>query len=216
MNTWVKVCGITREEDARIALDAGANAIGIILTESPRRVNPEQAFRIRNSLPSTVECVGVFTNESMEEILDLSEALRLDRIQLHGSPEEARIQSLQGYRPVIQAVRVLPDGSFNRDLLNSEADHLLLDTAIKGQSGGTGKVFKWATLNAIDMSRLIVAGGVGPENVTELITRYRPYGVDASSQLELSPGIKDPAKVRAYLAAARAADQSLTRKFDEN
>lgn len=206
MKTWTKVCGITRQEDAGVAIDAGADAIGLILTESPRRVDPEKAFKIRQGLPEHIECVGVFTNESLDEILDLAALLKLDKVQLHSTPESARIKAVAKSFPVIQAARVLPDGRFNHSAIQLPADYILLDTAIKGMSGGTGRMFDWSILANLDMSRLIVAGGVGPQNVGELVSQYRPFGVDASSQLESAPGIKDPEKVRQYLQAIRSAD----------
>ena len=108
---------------------------------------------------------------------------------------------------MIQAARVLPDGSFNHSVFNLKAHHILLDTAIKGMSGGTGIKFNWEILRGMDMSRTIVAGGVGPQNVGTLVSEYHPWGVDASSQLESAPGIKDPEKVRQYLTAVRTADR---------
>ncbi len=210
MSTWVKICGITRLEDARAAVQFGANAVGLILTESPRRVAPQDAFQIRQGLPGSVQSVGVFTEESIDEIMDLTKLLKLDLVQLHGAPDEGRIKAIRKICPVIQAIRVLPDGSFNHSVFQLPADHVLLDTAIKGFHGGTGKLFEWSILQNLDVSRLIVAGGVGPHNVGELVRLYRPYGVDASSQLEQSPGIKDHNRISSYVEAVRKADASLS------
>ena len=207
MGTWIKICGMTSFGDAHVAYEAGANAIGFILTPSPRQIDPTGAAAIRAELPEELETVGVFTDESAEDILETAHFVGLTRIQLHGTPRPELIDRLWREYPLIQAIPVETDGRFNSAYLDLPVQNILLDTSVGGHSGGTGQTFDWSILKSLDRSRLIVAGGVSETNVHDLIVAYRPFGVDANSRLELAPGVKDQAKMRAFISAVRAADQ---------
>jgi phosphoribosylanthranilate isomerase len=207
MGTWIKICGMTSFGDAHVAYEAGANAIGFILTPSPRQIEPTGAAAIRAELPEELETVGVFTNESAEDILETAHFIGLSRIQLHGAPRPELIDRLWREYPLIQAIPVETDGRFTNAHLELPVQNILLDTSVGGHSGGTGQTFDWSILKQLDSSRLIVAGGVSATNVHELVVGYRPFGVDANSKLELAPGVKDHEKIKAFVAAVRSADQ---------
>lgn len=198
----VKICGITNLEDALAAVEAGADALGFIFAPSKRRVTPECAAEIVRQLPEQVSAVGVFVDETEENILRVAEQVGLSWIQMHGqeTPEMcARIG--QSYK-VIKAVKVAPNGN-----LRSEADYptwkLLLDTYLPGMSGGSGQTFNWEVLRNFDPECVIVAGGLNPENVSDLLSHYRPFGIDVGSGVEAFPGKKDPQKLQRFFAQIR-------------
>lgn len=199
--TLVKVCGLTRLEDARAAHEAGADWLGLVIeSESPRRVSVEQAREITSALDGAVT-VGVMVAPTPERALELARASGVTRIQLH------RVDPLAWPRdfpfPVAIVVGVEGDGSLTAPLPVGE--HLvMLDTAHDRLAGGTGRPFPWDTARVVASSRdVMLAGGLGPENVRDAIDAVRPWAVDASSSLEASPGIKDHERVRAYVEAAR-------------
>lgn len=206
MKTWIKICGIRSLTIARTAIEHGVNALGFILTESPRRITPEDALAIRRTFPEEVEAVGVFRNEPLEVIQEAARFIGLDRVQLHGSVDQQAILTLSREFSVIQALSVHRDGSFDHGLLDLPAEHLLLDTTAGGQHGGTGLAFDWTILADLPRSRMIIAGGVGPENVGELVQRYHPYGIDANSRLEVAPGVKDPEMIVKLINTVRRAE----------
>jgi phosphoribosylanthranilate isomerase len=195
----VKICGITRVEDALHAVNLGATAIGFVFwTSSPRAVSPEKARAIVAELPASVTSVGVFVNASAQEIEAASGTARLDAVQLHGeeSPELARSLS----RRVIKAIPLDADAE---QRINDWPDTMvLLDAHDRERRGGTGRVIDWDRAAAIARRReVILAGGLGPVNVAEAIARVRPAGIDVSSGVESSPGVKDPEKLRALFEA---------------
>ncbi|MBM4032342.1 MAG: phosphoribosylanthranilate isomerase [Planctomycetes bacterium] len=208
----VKICGITRPEDAIAAAEAGADAIGLVFAESPRRVSVEQARAILAEAPPFVTPVGLFVNEALEGMLATCESLRIRTVQLHGDerPEVAQALAANGLC-VIKAFRV--GGEADLQALDGyPAAAYLLDSRGAGKRGGTGVPLDWGlAARATALGRIILAGGLTPDNVAEAVRRVRPYAVDVSSGVEARPGIKDPAKVGAFIAAARRA-LSLTRQ----
>ena len=206
--TRVKICGITRPEDARLAADLGAWALGFILWPgSARAADPAVAAGIARSLRRRVELVGVFVNPGLDEVAAAADAIGLTHLQLHGDEgpafcaEAARRTGCK----VIKAVRV-GSGADLQALERFRTDFHLLDTRAPGRRGGTGESWDWA-LAAGRRSAVpaILSGGLTPENVLDGIAAVQPWGVDVASGVEASPGVKDPAKLEAFLAAAAPA-----------
>lgn len=212
MPVRVKICGLTNLEDARVAIDAGAHALGFIFfAGSPRHVTPAAAARIISQLPPFVSKVGVFVNEPLELILQSSRTTGIDAIQLHGdeTPEVCEALAREGFK-VIKAFR-MKDQSSLQSIQSFSASAFLLDSYVPGQLGGTGAKFNWdlAIQAAALGTPIILAGGLGPDNIRDAVAKVAPYGVDVSSGVESAPGKKDHAKVRAFIEnAARGADYS--------
>jgi len=200
----VKICGITRPEDALAAAEAGADAIGLVFAPSPRRVTPEQAAAILAALPPFVTPVALFVDEPPERIRRIVQPLGIRTVQLHGDESPAVALELRDLC-VIKAFRIGAEADL-APLAGYPAAACLLDSQVAGRRGGTGVAFDWRlAAQAARHSRIILAGGLRPENVAEAIRLVRPYGVDTSSGVESEPGRKDSAKVRAFVEAARAA-----------
>jgi len=198
----IKICGITNLDDALLAAELGADALGFIFyAKSPRNVAPEAAREIIRQLPPFVAAVGVVVNEEAPVVKDLAARAGLDWVQLHGqeSPEYCRSLGLK----VIKGFRIKDQDSL--DLLGAyqgAARALLLDTYKKGQVGGTGASFDWELAReAKKFGRIILAGGLRPENVARAIEVADPDAVDTASGTEAAPGKKDPAKLRAFFKA---------------
>ncbi|QHE85125.1 phosphoribosylanthranilate isomerase [Hydrogenophaga sp. BPS33] len=213
--TRIKICGLTREADVDAAARAGADAIGFVLYEkSPRHVTAERAGVLARRLPPFVTPVLLFVNASTEQIQRGIEAVPQALLQFHGDETPSDCQAAG--RPFLRAARIPtgPDGA-RFDLLKYASDHaaaqaILLDAHVEGYGGG-GQSFDWTAfpwshplLNA--SSRLVLSGGLTPANVTDGISRVRPWAVDVSSGVEAAKGIKDPDKMLAFVAAVRAAD----------
>ncbi|WP_119069105.1 phosphoribosylanthranilate isomerase [Rubrobacter indicoceani] len=203
--TFVKICGITNRNDARMAAGAGADAVGMIFAESRRRVNMMRAREIADFLiPEDIKLVGVFVNESPERVVNIAREVGLDLVQLHGDepPEEVaylRSRSLK----VMKAFRVKDKDSITR-LDDYEADFFLLDAFSEKARGGTGETFDWDAAKAlVGRANIVVSGGLNPDNVAEAIEFFAPYGVDASSSLEDAPGEKNAEMVRRFVSAAK-------------
>ncbi len=202
----VKICGITNAEDARTAVDAGADAVGFVFwAKSPRAVDSATARAIAATLPPFVLRVGVFVDAAPEEIKRVADEVGLDMVQMHGreSPEAVA----QAPRRAVKAIRVGP-GFQPQDALRYDgaAAALLLDTRLDGAlPGGTGRTFDWSLVRPVreGTSFLVLAGGLTPDNVAEAIATVRPDAVDVSSGVESAPGRKDAAKVRAFVDAVR-------------
>ncbi|TIH11121.1 phosphoribosylanthranilate isomerase [Pseudomonas leptonychotis] len=200
-----KICGITRVEDALAAVEAGADAIGLVFyAKSPRAVTVQQARSIINALPPFVTTVGLFVDASRCELGEMLDAVPLDLLQFHGdeSPE-----SCEGYhRPYIKALRVKPGDDIAAQVaLYKNASGVLLDTYVPGIPGGTGEAFDWSLVPEGLSKPIILAGGLTAENVAQAIARVRPYAVDVSGGVEAAKGIKDAQKIRAFMQAVRAA-----------
>ncbi|HJQ29264.1 MAG TPA: phosphoribosylanthranilate isomerase [Rubrobacter sp.] len=202
--TLVKVCGITNAGDARVAADAGADAIGLVFAESPRRASVEEARGVCIALPDNVLRVGVFVDEGPGEILRISRELGLDLAQLHGDETPETVTAVrEGGVKVMKALRVRDAASLEA-LDGYEADLFLLDAFSEKARGGTGERFDWGIAKDLrGRDNIVVSGGLGPENVREAVELFEPYGVDASSSLEDEPGRKNGERVRRFVLAAK-------------
>jgi phosphoribosylanthranilate isomerase len=198
----VKICGISNLEDALIAVEAGADALGFVFYDkSPRHVTPEQASEIIRHLPPFVQTVGLFVNESSDRINQLADQCGLDLIQLHGDEDAAFCSRL--YRRVIKALRV-KDITSLEEMARFKTAAFLLDAWSPAAYGGTGQTFNWDIAEIAAKSyRIVLAGGLTVENVAGAIRKTRPYAVDVSSSLEISPGQKDPARICAFIRNAK-------------
>lgn len=210
--TRIKICGITTLEAALAACDAGADALGFVFAESPRRVTVAEASAIVRQLPPFIARVGVFVDSSVAEIQATARSASLTTIQLHGSEAEERTVELLEWE-ILRAVR-LRDESCLPDPARVPAPRAwVLDSYDSARAGGTGRLAPWdLARRAVEAGmRVILAGGLTPENVAEAIRAVRPWGVDVSSGVESSPGCKDAAKVRAFAEAVWATDSDLAR-----
>ena len=205
--TFVKICGITNLDDARAAVDAGADALGFnFYKPSPRYVTPQSAKEIISQLPQSILTVGVFVNESTpQSVEDLARDAGVVAIQLHGdeSPEYCRAIS---NRYVIKALAAGPDFDVQQVLDYSEANAILLDTKDHALRGGTGRVFDWSI--AVEVCRavpkLYLAGGLGVHNIEDAINSVDPFAVDACSALEERPGKKNHERMRDFVNTIRS------------
>ena len=200
----VKVCGIKELEDARVAAAAGADAIGLVFAESPRRVSVERAREISAALPEGVMKVGVFVDEDPREVLCIAREVGLDYAQLHGDEGLEEVAEIRdGGLGVIKALRVRNAGTLAA-VERYEADLFLLDAWSAQARGGTGARFDWRLAKSLrGRDNILVSGGLDPENVREAIEYFDPYGVDASSSLEERPGKKSGERVRRFVGAAK-------------
>jgi phosphoribosylanthranilate isomerase len=191
--TRVKICGLTNREDALLAIELGAEAIGFIFAQSPRQITPLKARTIIRSLPPLIKTVGVFVNEDPAKIKAIRSDCGLDLIQLHGDESPELCRALMPYS--IKAFRIQNEKDIkNIKKYRGAVRAILLDTFRKGQAGGTGKTFDWSwAIKAKETGiPIILAGGLGPENIQEAISTVKPYAVDVNSGIEKEPGKKDP------------------------
>ncbi len=199
----VKICGITNLEDALAAIAAGADALGFVFHPlSPRHVSPELAAEIIRSLPPFVQTVGLFVDQNLPLLNATADQCGLDLIQLHGEETPEYCQAVQ--RRVIKAFRV-KDSSTLDSLLRYHVSGYLLDAWSPAAHGGTGQTFNWEiAAEAVKRGqRIILAGGLTPENVSEAITQVGPYAVDVSSGVESAPGRKDSDRIRTFIEHVR-------------
>ncbi|MBF8672411.1 phosphoribosylanthranilate isomerase [Pseudomonas putida] len=204
-NVRSKICGITRIEDALAAAEAGADAIGFVFyAKSPRAVDVRQARAIIAELPPFVTTVGLFVNASRCELNEILEVVPLDLLQFHGDETP---QDCEGYhRPWIKALRVRPGDDLEAACrLYAGARGILLDTYVPGVPGGTGEAFDWSLVPARLSKPIILAGGLSAGNVGQAIAQVRPYAVDVSGGVEQAKGIKDAAKIEAFMRAVKQA-----------
>jgi phosphoribosylanthranilate isomerase len=217
--TWVKICGMTNLEDALVAVDAGADAVGLVFYEkSPRCVTVETAREIVGKLPESVEKVGVFVNEVEDALCDLAGRTGLTAIQMHGENEDPHVADLvKARRPQLKILAAIsmrqksPDGwamMWRPDVVHA----FLVDSGDSSKPGGTGEPFDWHKSEPMverikRLGNVVAAGGLSPQNVCEAISILEPWGVDVVSGVEASPGKKDPEKVRAFVKAVRAMDR---------
>ena len=200
-----KICGITRIEDALAAVEAGADAIGLVFyTKSPRAVSVQQARAIIAALPPFITTVGLFVNASRCELNETLDAVALDMLQFHGdeTPEEC-----DGYhRPYIKALRVKAGDDIDQVCrAYRNARGILLDTYVEGVPGGTGETFDWALIPSELSKPVILAGGLTSANVAQAIAQVKPYAVDVSGGVEKGKGIKDREKILAFMSAVQGA-----------
>ncbi|MDO9206038.1 phosphoribosylanthranilate isomerase [Methylotenera sp.] len=199
MRVRVKICGITRIEDALSAVEHGADAIGLVFyDQSPRNVSTSQAMEIANNIPAFVSVVGLFVNAESSFINEVISKVKLDLLQFHGdeTPEECASYTL----PFIKAIRVKNDTNlvqYANDF--SVARALLLDAYTEGVAGGTGHVFDWNLIPKQLTKQVILAGGLNADNVALAIQQVNPYAVDVSGGVEASKGIKDAEKIAAFM-----------------
>ncbi|MBZ0124819.1 MAG: phosphoribosylanthranilate isomerase [Rhodocyclales bacterium] len=207
--TRIKICGITRPEDARTAVELGADALGLVFyAPSPRCVSVEQAWEIARVVPPFVTLVGLFVNETKLTVRRVMEAVPIQLLQFHGDEEESFCRSF--HAPYIKAARVRP----GLDLVKyaesyPSAQGLLLDAYVEGYGGG-GKAFDWSLIPPRLPLPLILSGGLDAGNVAEAVHAVRPWAVDVSSGVEAAKGIKDAEKVAAFIAGVRDGDVRLT------
>lgn len=195
----VKICGITDIETALCAVGAGADALGFVFTESKRRISPERAREIIDSLPPFISRVGVFVNQPLEEVLQIAGHTGIDTLQLHGE-ETPEYCSAFNYK-VIKAFSVSSAYDFSAAALY-RANAFLLDTSVPGQRGGTGKTFDWRLAEGFREGPLVLAGGLTPENVERAVKTVGPYAVDVSSGVETG-GRKDIKKIVEFVRRAK-------------
>jgi phosphoribosylanthranilate isomerase len=209
--TRIKICGITRRQDLRAVANAGGDAIGLVFYEkSPRHVSVSQAAELARAAPPFLTVVGLFVNPSAEFVREALERVPLDELQFHGeeTPEFCR----QFGRPYLKAIRV----KTGVDLLQCAsryggAQGLLLDAYVEGMQGGTGESFDWALIPHDLPLPVILSGGLHAGNVAAAIRQVRPYAVDVSSGVEAAKGIKDAAKVAAFITEVKSIDLQLSR-----
>ena len=202
--TLVKICGITNAGDARVAADAGADAIGLVFADSPRHVGVEEAHKVSVALPEEIIKVGVFVDEDPAKILRISREVGLDLAQLHGdeTPETVTVLREAGVK-VMKALRVESAATLE-EIDEYEADLFLLDAYSSRARGGTGERFDWGVAKSLKgRDNIVVSGGLGPENVREAVEFFEPFGVDASSSLEDGPGRKNGELVRRFVLATK-------------
>lgn len=201
--TRIKICGLTRAEDMQVAIEAGADALGLVFyPPSPRFIDPEQAVRLAGMAPPFVSVVGLFVNAEAKQVSELLAAVPIHLLQFHGDEDEAYCR--QFGRPYIKAARMRP----GLDLLQyaasfPSAQAILVDAFVEGYGGG-GKSFDWNLIPNSMSKPLVLSGGLDADNVGEAIRRVRPAAVDVSSGVEAAKGIKDADKIRSFIAAARA------------
>jgi phosphoribosylanthranilate isomerase len=201
--TLVKICGIRDLGSAQAAVDVGADLLGFHFCNSRRRISPEDARSLVAALPRHPPLVGVFINQPEDEVARVADLVGLDLVQLHGT----ELPGFHAPRPVIKALKVrsgtVPDAG-------DWPDPVLLDSWAEDQRGGTGRTWDWTLARELASSRqVIVAGGLKPDNVGEVVRLLRPHGVDVSSGVEVAVGCKDPQRLRAFVQAVREADDAI-------
>lgn len=214
--TRIKICGLTRAEDVAAAVTAGADAIGFVFyPKSPRYVTADAAAQLIFTAPPFVSTVGLFVNASVEEVAAVLQQAPLSLLQFHGdeTPEQCAAIAAAVKRPFIRAARI-GSSTTPADLIKYEQDYrsaspyftgLLLDTLVE-QYGGSGKVFDWSLIPEELAPRVVLSGGLSVQNATDAVQRVRPHAVDISSGVEQAKGIKDAAKITAFVNAVRLAD----------
>jgi phosphoribosylanthranilate isomerase len=210
----VKICGIARPQDAALAVQSGADAIGMVFAPSPRKIDREVAEQIISVLPPFVVTVGVFVDAPIDWVREMATRLHLAAVQLSGDESLEYVAALAPLR-AIKAVRIVgPESletpsSWTRGARPANLAAMLLDTAVAGQHGGTGRSFDWSLAAELQRSGgaalpVILAGGLRPDNVAEAVRVVKPYAVDVSSGVEAEPGRKDPDKIKRFIAEAQS------------
>jgi phosphoribosylanthranilate isomerase len=201
----VKVCGLTRRQDALLAAELGADAVGFVFAPRSRRLaDPGVVAAAVRELPPLVVAVGVFQDQSLEEVRERVRACGLHVAQLHGGEDMEYVRALGV--PVLKAVALSCRQDVDRLAGFPGLGGFLLDTAAGGASGGTGQTFDWSwAREARRYGRVVLAGGLTPDNVADAVRQVRPWGVDAASGTESAPGVKDPEKLRLFVERAKGA-----------
>jgi phosphoribosylanthranilate isomerase len=206
--TWIKICGTTSERDADIAIRAGANALGFVMTESPRQVTDTTAYSIGTIIPKGVATIGVFVNEKLDVIIQTARFCRFTGVQLHGDEDRNYIAKL---RDALQGVKIIKaiNATAAPETTQMEPDAWLLDSGTSSQRGGTGKTFEWQAAQSLAMKLkqpVIVAGGLNANNVHQALEILQPWGIDVVSGVESYPGCKHPGAVAQFIDAVRQFD----------
>lgn len=211
MGTFIKFCGITNEADALVAVGLGVDAVGVIFAPSPRQVSVATAEDILRRLPGEVMTVGVFRDEAPLRVVEIANHVGLGCVQLHGHESIADVRFVAERVPSV--IKALPATSPDiASFSEFGADLLLVD----GPNPGSGELFDWRLAEGVeDADRLIVSGGLDPANVHRAIEQLRPFGVDVASGIELTPGVKDPRRMKAFVDAVRSTDAMLEERRDE-
>ncbi|HWC19025.1 MAG TPA: phosphoribosylanthranilate isomerase [Terriglobales bacterium] len=206
--TWIKICGTTNERDADIAIRAGANALGFIMSASPRQVSDTAAYSIGTIVPKGVETIGVFVNEELQTLVQCARFCKFTGVQLHGDEDPEYVLELRKHLPGIRILKAISASALD-DVPNLKPDAWLVDSARGAQRGGTGKTFDWKKSQP-RVGKLhqpvIVAGGLTPQNVQQALDALRPWGVDVVSGVESYPGRKHPGMVAQFIDAVRQFD----------
>ncbi len=215
----VKICGLTREQDAESAEQAGAKFLGVILASGPRLLTPQRAREVLGAPRASVLRVGVFGEQREDELLDIADRIDLDVLQLHGARDKDAIERIMSSGRVVWPVvrvagSVLP---LDASKFAAMTGNLVLDALVVGQLGGTGVALDWSALthavsalrNEVPGVRLILAGGLRPQNVAQAIQLLSPDVVDVSSGVEVAPGIKDATRIQQFVAAAQIAAEKV-------
>ena len=199
----IKICGMTSMEDTLLAVNGGADAVGFIFyKKSPRCISAKTVKSIIATLPPFVETVGVFVNESADRVNRIADSCKLSAVQLHGDESPAFCKKIR--HKVIKAVRVKGKESFD-GMSSYKVSAFLLDSHSDQQQGGTGETFDWRLVSeGKKYGPVILAGGLDPSNVAHAIQKVKPYAVDVCSGVERMPGIKDPARLQAFIKAVKA------------
>ncbi|MFC1912281.1 phosphoribosylanthranilate isomerase [Chloroflexota bacterium] len=217
--TRIKVCGLSQENQALAAVEAGADFIGLVFASSPRQVTPARAKKIAGAVKKhgyRTELIGVFVNTPSSEVNEIADTCHLDRVQLSGDESPEYCHEIT--RPVIKVMRVSEKDNARdihksltswEEALSGKEHVFLLDSKVKGRYGGTGIPFNWSLARTVAREfPLIIAGGLTPENVPLVIKRVKPWGVDVSSGVEVG-GVKHIARIRAFIKAVRKCDDNL-------
>lgn len=208
---FVKICGITSEEDALLAVAMGADAVGFVFAPSPRQIAPQRAADIVKRLPVDITTVGVFRDEAATRVVEIVHQTGLRAAQLHGLETAPESRSVAERIPTL--IKAFPAGDPRLDHADDwGADVILIDSA----KPGSGQVFDWSLAEGAPSNRpILLAGGLTPTNVADAVWRVRPWGVDVTTGVEAAPGRKDARQVKAFIEAARAAEPQGYRGPDE-
>ncbi len=205
MSIVVKICGITNFEDAVNSVEAGADMLGFVFYEKSKRyIDPEEAAYIVREVSSFALCVGVFVNEDVGKIKRIVDQTMIDIVQLSGDESPEVCQMLKGFVPVMKSFKV-KDEFAEEVLKNYDVDFVHLDSYSDGEYGGTGKVFNWDGVAGLsERYKIVLSGGLTPENVRDAILKVKPYGVDVSTGVEEYPGKKSFEKVESFIENAKS------------
>ena len=214
MRTWIKFCATTSVEDALASIEAGADALGFVFAPSKRQVTPEKAKAIAAYVPAGIERVGVFQNESADRIRAIVEQVGLTAVQLHGEESPEVVSGLFARwtrKPHVGIIRtIIVKDDFAQRFAETCQNGECIDCVLLDSGAGSGKAFDWDHVSKVMagyQGRFIVAGGLNPQNVGEVVKKFKPWGVDVVSGVEREPGHKDPKKLREFVAAVREAER---------
>lgn len=202
--TKIKICGITNLDDALAALELGVDALGFVFAESPRKVTPDKVEQVASQMDIPVLKVGVFVNEDVNQVQNIFDRCNLDYVQLSGNEDKIYLEKLS--LPIIKVFKV-KDQTVLKEIPQYDLNLFMLETLNENKYGGTGKTFNWEIAKeAKRFGRVILSGGLTPENVFSALQQVEPYGVDVSSGVEESPGKKDKKKLEQFVKEVRRWD----------